>query len=91
MILPLIKIKDFTNYDQFDKINEELDEFAKSETHTEEEISEALDLIQATLTYITHEYTKAEIEEAVKLHYDKLIGRGHKLKGVLNISLEDKK
>jgi vacuolar-type H+-ATPase subunit I/STV1 len=86
MKMPIIWINDFDAGEQLNKIEEELDELILEDEGTPEELAEALDIIQATLTYILHVHPIAAIEKALDEHYKKITGRKHDVGGVLNFT-----
>jgi len=88
MIFPLVKILKYDTGKQYEKIREEVKEFFDEDQHSDGEISEALDIIQSVLTYITHEYTTQEIESAVGKHYRKIYNRKHNIDKFLRILVE---
>jgi hypothetical protein len=93
MNMPLLKVKEYDPYDQYKKIKEEFNELESvdvySDSAVEDEISEALDLITATFTMLTHEHSKDELKEAIEKHCNKLKSRGWETKGTIKIELED--
>lgn len=89
MEMPLLKVDDFYFDEQYKKIKEEFQELQECMYQTHEEISEALDLITATMTYITHTFDKYQIQAALTRHQHKLDERGWRYKGKIKIELED--
>ena len=93
MYMPLLKV-DYEIGRQIRKIDEEFGEFMGqkipvTKEEKEADISEALDIITAVCTYITHEYNKEELKKALIRHRQKLDSRGWKYKGNITINLED--
>jgi hypothetical protein len=86
--MPLLIVKNYSYGKQISKIREEYFEFMEVRPKIAEDLGEALDLVTATLTYITHEYTQEEIEKALTKHKAKLDSRDWEYKGYVNIELE---
>lgn len=86
--MPLLKVDDFKEYDQYEKIFEEQTEFWGSKSGIDE-ISEALDNITSIFTLLTHKYTKNDIAAALIAHENKLLKRGWQTKGTIKIELEE--
>lgn len=89
MEMPLLKLETFDRYEQLDKIQEEFEEFSACEVLTPEDLLESLDLITATMTYITHAFDKYQIQAALTRHQQKLNERGWQYKGKIKIELEE--
>jgi VIT1/CCC1 family predicted Fe2+/Mn2+ transporter len=67
---------------------EEFEELSETKWDTINELSEALDLIQATMGLIQLQYTDEEIQQGAQRHYAKLQGRDRKIIGEIDISVE---
>lgn len=95
MEMPLLKVKNYDCREQWEKVKEEFRELETVDVYSDHEaedtLAEALDLITATCTLITHEYSKEQIQEGVKIHTEKLQSRGWETKGTIKIELEDEK
>ena len=90
MNMPLLKVKEYDGCKQIEKIEEEFNELMKASTGTAEELLEALDLITATFSLITHRFSLYQIQAALTRHAHKLITeRGWETKGTIKIELEE--
>ena len=69
------------------KITEEFLELREANNKCDE-IAEALDLIQATVSYINKIATTREIIKAIRQHNKKLLGRGWKIEKYFKIKGE---
>lgn len=89
MNMPLLKLEEYMDIKQVEKIQEEFDEYTREEIGSDAELEELLDLITAIFTKLTHENSKEKLQKAMEKHTEKLQSRGWETKGTIKIKLED--
>ena len=94
--MPILNLNDVGYTEQFLKVKEEYYEFIEAFAtyrckHDSKsllsEMSEALDLLQSLIGYITKSYCKKDIEQAFIRHYNKLESRDRAIIGSININI----
>ena len=86
--MKLLKIKQHKDADLFEKVLEEANELADAVMTCENKdrvLSECMDVMQATFSFIQEIATKDELIEAGKEHERKLRSRGHEVEKVYRI------
>jgi len=90
--IPIPKYKNNSEVTQLNKIVEEIEElkyevYKFTKNNRPDKLSEALDVIQATITYIAEFYTMEEITEALKQHEQKLVSRNTNIIKWINLEV----
>lgn len=86
--MKLLKLKQDSNDDLFEKVMEEANELADAVMTCENKdrvLSECMDVIQATFSFMQEVATKDELIEAGKEHVRKLRSRGHDVEKIYKI------
>lgn len=87
MKIPILNLKGVHWPEQRDKIREEFKEFEDSRLQTEHELSELLDLIQASIGFALMNYSPEQIKDGIQKHYDKLASRDKAIIGDIDIKV----
>lgn len=83
--LPILDLSKVSIDDQVKKICEEHKEWLETPNHSENDLEEILDKIQAEIGYIMKVFSNEEITEGVIKHWAKLEGRERKIIGTISM------
>lgn len=86
MKLPILNLEKYDNVDQEQKIAEEFEELMNYTNTKENDIEEAIDLIQATFGFLQKIATQEELEEAFEKHNEKLKAREWETEGHIELT-----